>query len=356
MTIIHKGVLYMSGDLIECSIRGAKINKSIIHIEPSAAGSNRCYICHNDDRFRGSTSPEKYGFAYSWQFNATSESTNADVQLLGNLSKESKIGLRKSISPKLMNFIRTQSFNYLYTLFALKLYLPEYLDIDISTNKGMILLKNDSGREMEIKVGRHITQSLILFNKISGRNITISQDSIEKLSNNYIAYQTNNLIQFTYLSGEELVMGYNTNKYLEGYNTSPIFKSCMNNKFDFISLYVKNPDSVRLLIAKMNGRIIGRSLVWNLCNGDLGMDRIYYISDWIKPLFEDYAKENNIKTKENMHATSTVQLKDIDLKHYPYMDTFHYLTKDGLLCREVQHKDTDQKKITRVDGSFYEVN
>lgn len=189
-------------------------------------------------------------------------------------------------------------------------------------------------------------------------NILISQDSynttpsyvlsrnIENIINAYKSfYDFDKKFKFVEYRGEKILDGYDRmNFYQNSWSDdgTMLFGSCMNNKYRLLDLYVYNEDKVSLLaVEDKDGRIHGRSLIWDLDNPyDVFMDRVYFHEDFIINAFHNYAKQNGwlYRTqkvsgykwlKDNIEYDTkdirmSVKLYTKGIKYYPYMDSLCY--------------------------------
>jgi len=119
----------------------------------------------------------------------------------------------------------------------------------------------------------------------------------------------------------------------------------------YFNIYVKNPEKCGMLIlTNFNNKLIGRALVWGgeaeanrlrKPTGRIFMDRIYVTKDSEEDLFKKYAKEQGwiykysqeafnasyidpLNNDEHVNKSISIQLKPMEHKQYPYMDTLKY--------------------------------
>lgn len=200
----------------------------------------------------------------------------------------------------------------------------------------------------QIKIGRLVNQ--IFPNKYKSKDI-------EEFVNKFKSVMESSS-QFELIEGDDIEEWYDKNNYLEVKGT--LGSSCMGSKKGIFDLYTKNKNC-RLLILKDDDKIVGRALVWKLSwlstkdfdniadNRDVYfMDRQYTISDSDIIKFKEYAKSQNWAYKEsNSHSNvgsvvvngtiysdsnMNVESSLIDLKKFPYLDTFRtYDPKTGTL-------------------------
>lgn len=332
MILLYKGIRYVSGDRVLASIEGINVPGRIY------ISGNKCWLNHNHSDFCGDVSPERFGYTNSWTFSLNGDSLSDGVVLHQNLDMliipDLLLKVSTQLSHNFSRFITTTitslnniNVSYLFGLFSYRLILRDYHKIDISENTGMLTLENEKGRKMDIKFGRYIAQILAEYKKFPNntKEITITTKDIEILTNLYISHQSSAQIKLEYLSGEDIKKGYTSSNCV---NESTLSKSCMMNKLDFLKIYTDN-QSVRLLVAKLNGVIIGRSIIWKLDNGMTYMDRVYSSYDWVANIFYNEAYNNNYVTSPKTEYF--IKLENHNFTNYPYMDTFSYLSDNGFL-------------------------
>jgi hypothetical protein len=179
---------------------------------------------------------------------------------------------------------------------------------------------------------------------------------------------------FEIVNGREIREAYKTNNYLKV--TNSIGNSCMNDK-NFLDLYEINADVCRLLILKKDGKIAGRSLLWELdkiehdgqkIDTKFFLDRIYICEDFLISKFQKYATENNwayrlyqgyyekdeivFKKIKYKGVQMTVKIQKGTYKNYPYMDTFTRLNvKKGILYNDSNRRETGHI-LSSLEGSY----
>lgn len=163
----------------------------------------------------------------------------------------------------------------------------------------------------------------------------------ENFSNEYKAKYLSDNYQIELLSNKHIKETYDMTRK-EGGSLS---NSCMNEDSNYMDIY-ENCNSLEILrLTDTEGRLCGRSLVWNLGEFKL-MDRIYTSDDHLYTTFLDYAKDNGMWRKKDYtsysnkrtfitpdgeEVTKTLTIKtDTDFSQYPYIDTFTF-GEDGEL-------------------------
>ena len=151
---------------------------------------------------------------------------------------------------------------------------------------------------------------------------------------------------FKLVSGEDIRKWYHEDYY---YSTrGSLGNSCMRHPEaqEYFDLYV---DNAKMLITTKDGKLTGRAIVWEINEETTILDRIYTCFDYLEQCFIDYAKEHKwiIRNNNSLLPTGDEQYwltpeddysnpKNIDLSiklkssytHYPYVDSFRYLTSD----------------------------
>jgi hypothetical protein len=190
------------------------------------------------------------------------------------------------------------------------------------------------GRQ-EMSVGR-------IVNKLFPEKFT--QPQIEAFVNDFKASLKKFFINLQLVQGEEIRYWYLETRYAS--RAGDINSSCMRGQKaqTFFDIYCNNPEKCKLLILKNDDNLLmGRALVWfemRKPTGRVYMDRIYTINDADKKLYIDHAIANNwlYKNKQVMHDASyidngklvyssvAIQLKPVEYKQYPSLDTLSYYT------------------------------
>ena len=174
---------------------------------------------------------------------------------------------------------------------------------------------------------------------------TLTSKELENFVNLYKSFydmEKEAFSRFEVVSGEEIKKWYLYENYED--QRGQLGASCMRHKGcqTYFNIYIQNPEVVSLVIlksAKDDTKITGRALLWTSTLGNKIMDRIYYINDSDRHLFEKFAKENGWKSKDEMNwrelEENTIQLKKWNFDEYPYMDTYSYLSKEkGILSAD----------------------
>jgi hypothetical protein len=174
---------------------------------------------------------------------------------------------------------------------------------------------------------------------------TLTSKELENFVNLYKSFydmEKEAFSRFEVVSGEEIKKWYLYENYED--QRGQLGASCMRHKGcqNYFNIYTQNPEVVSLVILKSSKddtKITGRALLWTSTLGNKIMDRIYYINDSDRHLFEKFAKENGWKSKDDMNwrelEENTIQLKKWNFDEYPYLDTYAYLSKEkGVLSAD----------------------
>jgi hypothetical protein len=214
-----------------------------------------------------------------------------------------------------------------------------------------------------MRIGR-IVRKLIPF---TGKRF--SDVEIEKFVNDWksaINILNDAFIKFDVVEGDAIHHWYQSrNCVLSG----TIGNSCMLDKPEECHyIYTANPHAVKLVILYSdNGSIIdgkyksdlieGRALLWNTNEGDMFMDRIYYVKDEQKDLFKKYAEKMGWWSKKDNNSSpdlTVVQgekvkndvIYTVDLKKwswgFPYVDTLCFFNEDN---GELTNQDNDETEF-----------
>lgn len=208
------------------------------------------------------------------------------------------------------------------------------------------------------KIGRFVKR---IFDKA---NIKISSKEIETFVNKYKSIHQSihqGEDNFELVSGEDIRKYYNQNMYEK--MSGQLGSSCMRYSKcgDYLDIYVKNPDVVKLLILRGEdkSKIMGRALIWNPVKlddpqddkSDIYMDRPYTANDSNIESFYMYAEKRNWLTFKD-YTDMEVQLGNYKYETYPYMDTFKcYSTDLNILYSSVDNfPSEDLLKLEETNG------
>lgn len=202
---------------------------------------------------------------------------------------------------------------------------------------------NDAENLFELQIDGDLEQS-----KSANKQFTLFKtDEYEAFAN----YIKNNFLcnfEFKILRGDDIAKYYHYSTYFKSKGQKgTLWGSCMREQSpERFAYYTENPESIGLLVAMFEGKVLGRALVWTSTKG-LVMDRIYSYEDFILQSFIDYAEQNHITYKAHYQSagnegdwmvynekTNKYEKKsgyriEIIIKrsfsyynNYPYIDTF----------------------------------
>lgn len=178
---------------------------------------------------------------------------------------------------------------------------------------------------------------------------------------------------------KSIPMAYDTQNYSNKYGeANQLWNSCMNDAGDdILDLYIHNDnvvecltlmeDEVDMNTGEIVPKIIGRALVWQTKDGELFMDRVYFIHDKDYYKFIDYAKEKGMIYKsKNQSGASIKYIRNgvefwepfvIEIKYpiesyevLPYLDTFWY-AQDNRLTNYIP-KSGGYYKLNGTEGEW----
>ena len=134
--------------------------------------------------------------------------------------------------------------------------------------------------------------------------------------------------RFEIVEGEELLKWYNQDNYLDR-GRGRLGGSCMRaGDRATLKIYWDNPDTVKLLILKdydHPDKIIGRSLLWQLEDGNQMMDTIYTNNDADVNVYKEFARAKDYiigeDTRGNQQFFARTKVKRRGYDRYPSIDT-----------------------------------
>ena len=366
--IKYKGKEYKTGDTIIFKIDGV-IVRGKLYITPSSSKTwINAYVCHNNKKFDGSIASEKFGYTYSWSFTVDLRDRDpfdgSDVQIIcPDIDVDDKENFK--ITKKLKLYLETQELELVASFFERGTIFKQYNKIEMSEKTGYVKLTNtDKNRFVDIKFGRFLTSLFKEIKDVYGIEFGFVNKDVEKFYNCFVAYQTNTSTEILELKGDDILEAYKEENYL--LVKSSLGGSCMSDKLDNIKLYTLNPNVVSLLVIKTFGKIVGRCFIWNTNQGKV-MDKQYTCFDWVNSKFDTILKKNNYICQSTLEDYPNckkidIQLENIDVDKYPYIDTFRFLNrKKGLLTNafneDMEYKRTKEEyldfiQLSRTTGDY----
>jgi len=222
-----------------------------------------------------------------------------------------------------------------------------------------------------IRIGR-------LINSLFPNKFTNSQ--IETFVNKFKA--KNQRIENHFVIYKNIPTAYDTYNYSSKYGeANQLWNSCMNDADNgILDFYVHNDSSVECLVlledevdiqtGEIKPKIIARALIWKTDEGELFMDRVYFIHDKDYYKFIDYAKEKNVIYKSKNQSGAEIKFKKggyedwyeikINIKYpietydmLPYMDTFCYAHENHLMNYiPKSHSYIEYYKLNGTEGDW----
>ena len=174
-------------------------------------------------------------------------------------------------------------------------------------------------------------------------------------------------INFKVIEGDAIVDAYFVENYSDilGRDTN-LFGSCMRHEEcgEWLSIYTMNEDKVSMLVAyDINGKVLGRAILWLLDGGKKAMDTIY-THESLTGSFIQWANDNDYyyKSRQSCHhedfdrhlsggyiSSPKVTLSRYKFSYYPYMDTLSILSGDVLSNNK---NESEYKILKNTDGSY----
>jgi len=335
------GIKFTHGMRIRCKIDDRHISNARLSID-----GNRLYICHNEQFAEGNEAPQMFGYRFSWVFQSSKDGLTEEVS---NIQPLLDVNFKDDIkiSSDITRFLHLVGQD-LALLFEVKCGIfDEFHIYDKSPNNGFIILSNDK-KKVEIKISRFIRQVSSNIELILGNEMKLTDHDIEKLYNKWVAFQNNEMLKVTILTGKDILKAYTKENYISDFD-STLTQSCMTDKHDYLSLYTDNP-CISLAVLFIEDKVAARCLIWETEDGKY-FDRIYYQHDWMCPLIESALIEMGYKSVQNRGGVIlSVKLQNCKFDYYPYLDSFCYLDEENSKITTSRPETTGFKLLRRTDG------
>ncbi|MBO7211822.1 MAG: hypothetical protein J6V44_12560 [Methanobrevibacter sp.] len=203
------------------------------------------------------------------------------------------------------------------------------------------------------------------------RKLLISKEFSEldfELFNNQLRAIVESDVEFSIVSGKDITYWYHQDHYEDLNGT--LGNSCMrySEAQCYFGIY---EDFAKMLILTKRGKLVGRAILWEI-DGKTYMDRVYVNKDHIVDSFITYAKEHGFYYREHQSLLSTGdyqwwvcpdgQMRQLNLRidvdkeygHWPYLDTFRYLSVDGVgICRYITTNPENCNKSADDPDGWY---
>lgn len=172
-------------------------------------------------------------------------------------------------------------------------------------------------------------------------------------------YECNN--DFKYVYGNEIKHYYLEKNYYskdaQQSTQSSLWDSCMRYSEcqDYLDIYSKNPEVVKLGILTIDNKVIARALVWE----DKYYDRIYALNNTINRQLESIFINSDLTnvSSKNLSGNDTtreivIKLKNNNFDKYPYMDTFAYYSPEYNQLSNYEYTFSDYHTLNGTDGEY----
>jgi hypothetical protein len=183
------------------------------------------------------------------------------------------------------------------------------------------------GRLVKVILSAKMNEPVQMF---STNNLDTSDSEIEKFVNEFraaVKIINDVFSNLEIVEGDQLGFWYHRDNYVDR-NRGSLGTSCQAvGRLDWLEIYIKNPQTIKLLILKSESqpnKILGRALLWKLDDGNILMDQVYTNYDCDNKIFLDYAKEMGWSTTYNDgHSTFVATVKPQTFDKYPSIDNMN---------------------------------
>lgn len=200
-----------------------------------------------------------------------------------------------------------------------------------------------------------------------------NDSEIEKFVNNFKS-QTTKSQRFEIWDGKKISRAYDQSVYK--FRVGSLGQSCMNNKFDWLSLYYNNQDTCKILVLLEGEEILARAILWKIdksweinnrydrvrlkeINIEWFLDRVYSTDDYMVSKMTKWCEKNGYATRyynnssdrEMIHFKGQKICCDLQVRanppiaeSFPYMDTFCRYD----IYKKVLFNDSDNRKAGHI--------
>lgn len=173
----------------------------------------------------------------------------------------------------------------------------------------------------EIRIGRGVRALL------TANSLTAIDANIEDFVNKFravLAVMNDIFSRFDIVEGDDLGFWYNRRNYES--QRGNLGSSCQAvGRLDWLEIYIKNPETVKLLILKSedsDDKICGRALLWKLDDGRYLVDTIYVNKDSDANVYREYANAKGYALM-NYNETFVAHVKPEECDKYPSVDNMN---------------------------------
>lgn len=248
----------------------------------------------------------------------------------------------------------------------------KYIQTDSDLRDTEKIIATEKSDEVNIKrANRPVNPSdIVKIGKLIRKiNANFTQEDVSDFVTAYKATSVKEATTPVIVKGEDIKITYLKSNYES--EKGDMEMNCMKGEEcqPYLNIYVKNPDKVGcVIITNEESKIRARALIWNTDEGDIVMDKIYSTEPELKNVLRDWADENKIvyRAKDDskpIHShlfmsngkefskDYTITLNKFEFDTYPYLDTFFYLTDDGVL-HNVMPKKEEYRELRNATGTY----
>ena len=154
------------------------------------------------------------------------------------------------------------------------------------------------------------------------------------------------------VDGDDISYWYYEGNYAETSGEDNLHKSCMRYADCelYFCIYTANPRQVGLCIMlDENDKLLARCIVWK---GIKSYDRVYATKPENEAIVKETLNKMGYSNIYNTGIDETIKLDNYEFRHYPYMDTFKYLSDNCLSTKACDYG----KKLENTDGSWEDID
>ncbi len=277
-------------------------------------------------------------------------------QVLRGLQKIDPAGIKDWKKGNLVKFAPTRNLSEILSgmKFKIKNNFIDVIYVDIVPEKNDIVSYVPISKyKTEILTGKWIgglyeapfRQTMKVSKLLKKLNPSLNEKQMEnfvaQFKNSYNVIIKNAGERFQIVTGKDIRRWYLHTRYDTNASRGTLGGSCMRHQKSQrrFNIYCENPDKIAMAIyLNVKGDLLARALIWKLDNGDIYMDRIYYVDYDSLTMLDNYSIEKKMKSyqrqdqnKLNMEVTLTK-----DYGHptdNPYMDTMKFFEKKTFVLK-----------------------
>lgn len=279
----------------------------------------------------------------------------------------------------LLDIEDTNSISFINSEKYKEIYKQEFEDSFVDSSEIQLLIHKYNKYSNPFRIGRLVLKLIELYEQEFNYSLEYTNKTIEDFTNEYkyiVDLSKGKMENFKIVPASEIPDYYIHTSYSSIKGT--LGRSCMKyeESQDYLYFYTQMSDSLNLLVyLDDNKKVLGRSLLWNLENGQKFMDRIYTNNDYDVKLFIKWAQKNKVIYKENQDSSSltylykpedykkserlriNVKVKPIKaeqsyLFQFPYLDTLKYFYWEYGILSNMTISGGHYIRLENVDGEF----